>query len=147
MKEWIADILSGKVKPHLKSEEPPAQNNGPVKVLVGKTFKQDVVDSGKDVLVEFYAPWCGHCKSLEPEYNKLGEEFKDVDSVVIAKMDSTANEILDVDVQGFPTLYFFKSTGGKPIKHDGARTQKDLSAFVRANVGTPIKSADDKKEL
>merc|ERR1711959_577162 len=64
MKEWIADILSGKVKPHLKSEEPPAQNNGPVKVLVGKTFKQDVVDSGKDVLVEFYAPWCGHCKSL-----------------------------------------------------------------------------------
>merc|ERR1711968_410856 len=101
MKAWVADLLAGKVSANLKSEEPPAENSGPVKVIVGKTFKSDVVDSGKDVMMEFYAPWCGHYKALEPEYNKLGEEFKDVSSVVIAKMDATANEIEEVDIQGF----------------------------------------------
>ena len=43
-------------------------------VVVGKTFNEIVNDPTKDVLIEFYAPWCGHCKSLEPIYNELGEK-------------------------------------------------------------------------
>ena len=43
-------------------------------VVVGKTFNEIVNDPTKDVLIEFYAPWCGHCKSLEPTYNELGEK-------------------------------------------------------------------------
>jgi protein disulfide-isomerase A1 len=151
MKAWMTDILAGKVSANLKSEEPPADNNGPVKVIVGKTFKSEVVESGKDVMMEFYAPWCGHCKALDPEYTKLGEEFKDIDSVVIGKMDSTANEISDVDIQGFPTLYFWKAGSKEPMKYEGGRTHADLSQFIRKNVGTPIKeggaSGGDKKEL
>lgn len=42
-------------------------------VVVGKTFDEIVNDETKDVLIEFYAPWCGHCKTLEPKYNELGE--------------------------------------------------------------------------
>lgn len=49
------------------------------------------------MLVEFYAPWCGHCKSLAPKYDALAERLAGVDSVVIAKMDATENEI---DVEG-----------------------------------------------
>lgn len=48
-------------------------------------------------MVEFYAPWCGHCKKLAPQYDEVAEKLKGVESVIVAKMDATANE---VDVPG-----------------------------------------------
>ncbi len=64
-----------------------------VQVVVGTNFERVVLDKSKDVLVEFYAPWCGHCKQLAPVYEELGQTFSGVDSVVIAKVDMTANEV------------------------------------------------------
>lgn len=63
--------------------------------------------------MQVYAPWCGHCKSLEPVYKKLAKRFAKVDSVVIAKMDGTENEHADVDVKGFPTILFFPAGDSK----------------------------------
>jgi len=65
----------------------------PVKVVVGKNFNEIVRDSDDDVLLEFYAPWCGHCKSLAPKYDVLASNLGDVKGLVIAKVDATANEI------------------------------------------------------
>lgn len=59
----------------MKSEEIPESNDAPVKIVVGKNFDAIVMDETKDVLVEFYAPWCGHCKSLEPKYEELAKQL------------------------------------------------------------------------
>jgi thiol-disulfide isomerase/thioredoxin len=60
----------------LKSEEP-VPNNGPLTIVVGKNFDEIVRDPTKDVLVKFYAPWCGHCKKLAPVWDELAEFYKD----------------------------------------------------------------------
>jgi protein disulfide-isomerase A1 len=79
-----------------------------VKTLVSTNFDEVAFDKSKDVLVEFYAPWCGHCKQLVPIYEQLGENFKDSATVVIAKMDATANELEHTKINSFPTIKLFK---------------------------------------
>lgn len=62
LETFVENFEDGKLEPHIKSEEVPEDNNGPVYTAVGKNFDELVVNSKKDVLIEFYAPWCGHCK-------------------------------------------------------------------------------------
>ena len=69
-------------------------------MAVGKNFDEVVNDPERDVLIEFYAPWCGHCKSLAPKYEELAEKLKDEPGVTIAKMDATANDVPSVSDKG-----------------------------------------------
>jgi protein disulfide-isomerase A1 len=103
------DYVAGNLKTKLKSDEIPETNDEPVKVVVGKSFNDIVMDESKDVLVEFYAPWCGHCKSLAPKYDELATKLKANPNIVIAKMDSTTNEVDGISISGFPTIKFFPS--------------------------------------
>ncbi|KAI5013756.1 hypothetical protein ZWY2020_040642 [Hordeum vulgare] len=56
------------------------------------SLTQYLLDESKDALLDIYAPWCGHCQSLEPIYNKLAKFLHGIDSLVITKMDGTNNE-------------------------------------------------------
>jgi protein disulfide-isomerase A1 len=134
---FIDTFYSGDLKPTLKSETPDSSDTaGDVVVLKGTSFKELVIDNSKDVLVEFYAPWCGHCKNLAPIYDELGAKFKDDAEVVIAKMDATANEIdvPGVEVQGFPTLYFFPGNNkSTPKKYEGGRDLEGFMKYLKEN--------------
>jgi len=134
-------FLGKKLTAYVKSEPEPEQH-GPVKVVVGTTFDEIVFDNSKNVLIEFYAPWCGHCKTLAPVYEELAEKFHDRKDVVIAKIDGTANDFPrdTFEVQGFPTLYFKPAGAGSSIvQYNGDRGLKDLEKFVKAHSLNPGK--------
>jgi len=129
-------FLDKSLQPNVKSQEVPADNDGVVKVVVGKSFDSEVLSNEKDVFVEFYAPWCGHCKSLAPKWEELGDMFADNDNVVIAKVDATENDT-PAKVQGFPTLILYPA-GKKeqPVPYEGDRTPAAMADFIRAHGGT-----------
>lgn len=136
IQKFVDDFSAGKIEPSIKSEEIPEDNNGPVITVVAKNYDEVILDNTKDVLIEFYAPWCGHCKALAPKYEELGElyaasEFKD--KVTIAKVDATLNDVPD-EIQGFPTIKLFPAGDKKnPVDYSGSRTIEDIIEFIAEN--------------
>jgi protein disulfide-isomerase A1 len=134
--KFVEDFLAGKVDPSIKSEPIPESNDGPVKIIVAHNYKDIVIDNDKDVLVEFYAPWCGHCKALAPKYEELGQLYASDELsklVTVAKVDATNNDVPD-EIQGFPTIKLFPA-GKKdaPVDYNGSRTVEDLAKFIQEN--------------
>jgi protein disulfide-isomerase A6 len=97
--------------------------------LTDANFDREVLKSDQPVLVEFFAPWCGHCKNLEPEYKKAAAELKG--KVKLCMLDATVNTIKaqQYGVQGYPTIKFF-GAGPKDSEsvtdYDGGRTAADI---------------------
>jgi protein disulfide isomerase len=146
--QFYSDFDEGKVDKWVKSADVPENNNGPVKIVVGKQFEKIVNDPEKDVLIEFYAPWCGHCKSLEPKYEELGKKLKNVESVVIAKIDATANDYpKDFEVSGYPTIFLVPAKkGAKPIKYEGDREVEPMYQFIKKKAKIPFEGDKKKKK-
>lgn len=146
--DFIAKFKAGELTPHLKTEDLPEDwDKQPVKVLVGSNFASVALDPTKDVLVEFYAPWCGHCKKLAPIWDELGEHYKDDDTVVIAKLDATANEIAEVKVRGFPTIKLFKKGDNQVVDYAGGRTLEDFIKFLTPQAEEDQPEEETKDEL
>lgn len=106
---------------HGSYDAPPPVDEKDVIVLKDGNFTE-FIEKNRHVMVEFYAPWCGHCQALAPEYAAAATALK-AEDVALAKVDATEeNELAQkYDVQGFPTVYFFIDGDRKP--YPGQRTR------------------------
>lgn len=102
-----------------------------VVTLTEANYADQVVNSGKNTFIKFYAPWCGHCKKLKPDWDKLGTEFLD-SSVVIGEVDCTVEkEICSKEgVSGYPTLKYTTSESEVSQAYQSGRDFASLKKFV-----------------
>lgn len=142
---FLQNFMDGKLKQHLLSQDLPEDwDKNPVKVLVAGNFDQVALNKEKDVLVEFYAPWCGHCKQLAPIYDQLGEMYKDHETIVIAKIDATANELEHTKIGSFPTIKFYRKGDNEIIDYNLDRTLPDFVRFLESGgSATPSKKEEE----
>mmetsp|Transcript_33002 Transcript_33002/g.95556 ORF Transcript_33002/g.95556 Transcript_33002/m.95556 type:complete len:441 (-) Transcript_33002:34-1356(-) len=140
LRAFVADYAAGKLTPKVKEEpdygagaEEDDDEETAVVTVTDSNFAEVVNDDSKDVMVEFYAPWCGHCQALKPEYKRLAADFESDESVTIAAMDATANEIPpNFDVQGYPTIMFLPAKSkNSPISYDGPRDTESMKTFIK----------------
>jgi len=112
-------------------EQPWSDTETEVIHLTDETFKP-FLKKKKHVLVMFYAPWCGHCKSAKPHYEHAAAELKENVKVAFAAVDCTIHRSVcsAYEVNGFPTFkYFNYFKDQKP--YSGGRTKKDFVAFMK----------------
>ncbi|XP_058101786.1 protein disulfide isomerase-like 1-4 isoform X2 [Magnolia sinica] len=149
IKAFGEGFVADRLKPFFKSDPIPETNDGDVKIVVGDNFDKIVLDESKDVLLEIYAPWCGHCQAMEPAYNKLAKHLRGIRSLVMAKMDGTRNEHPRALAEGFPTLLFFPadSKSSDPIAVEMDRTAVALYKFIKKHASIPFKLPKPEKAI
>ncbi|MEU4119434.1 thioredoxin [Kitasatospora sp. NPDC028055] len=98
---------------------------GATTTVTDTTFKTDVLESDKPVLVDFWATWCGPCRQVAPLLEEIAAEHGE--KLTVAKLDVDANQVTaaEYNVISIPTLILFK--GGQPVKQiTGARPKAAL---------------------
>eukprot|EP00871_Galdieria_phlegrea_P001540 jgi/Galph1/2387/GphlegSOOS_G1066.1 len=110
-------------------------------VELGDNFESIVMDPNSHVLVEFYAPWCGHCKTLRPQYEKVAKTYRNVKGLVIAAIDADKYKTIaeTYRVVGFPTIKLFPAgKDKKPIEYDASRMAVAMIDFINRQVGLDL---------
>jgi len=147
LKTFLTLLEAGELEPFLKSEAVPDNSATNTKVAVAKNFEELVTKSTKDVLIEFYAPWCGHCKKLAPTYDELGDKMA-AEEVEIVKMDATANDVPpQFNVRGFPTLFWLPKNTKTPKSYEGGRELDDFVKYIAEHATDELNGWDRKGKV
>ena len=142
--KFIKNWKDGNENQVYKSEQPPIENPGPVYKVVGATFDEMVIKPDQDVLVKFYAPWCGHCKNLAPIYEELAKKLSNDKHVKLVEIDSTQNEIPSVHIGSYPTLKLYTAADkDHPIPYEGERTTDAMETFLKEHSSFKNKEKPD----
>ncbi|KAJ7227198.1 thioredoxin-like protein [Mycena pura] len=133
----LASFITSKtgVKSSIKPPPPPD-----TLILDYHNFDEVALDQEKDVLVTFTAPWCGHCKSMKPAYEKVAATFKPDSNCVVANVDADDQKNKGLaskyGVKSFPTIKFFPKGSTEPEPYEGGRTEVDFVKFLNEKCGT-----------
>lgn len=110
--------------------------------LTAQSFQRLVTNTMDPWFVKFYAPWCGHCKALKPNWIEMSREMEGVLNVGEVNCDIEKRLCKDAHVKGYPTLLFFK--GGERVEYDGLRGVGDLISYAKkaVDIGSGVKDVD-----
>lgn len=152
----VLELVREKTTPsgstYVKKSSGAIEWDGNVVVLTDANFK-NVIDGSKPALVEFYAPWCGHCKNLAPVWAQLGDAFASKkDQVLVAKLDADNHRESGqrFGVQGFPTLKWFPKGVSTPEgveDYKGGRDLNSLANFIREKTGIAPRIKSQKSDV
>lgn len=116
----------------MKSAPIPENDVAPVKTLVGNNFKDVVLSDEREFLVKIYAPWCGHCKTIAPEFVAAAEAIANNPNIVLAEFDGTLNEVEGLDISGYPTLFWYsKNKSVPPTQYNGGRDKEGIISWLK----------------
>ncbi|XP_078503927.1 protein disulfide-isomerase A6 [Lissotriton helveticus] len=131
LRSFVKDRMGGRSSGHDSGRQSGGGSKKDVVELNDDNFDSTVLDSEDVWLVEFFAPWCGHCKTLEPEWAAAATEVKEQTQgkVKLAAVDATVSQVLAnrYGIRGFPTIKIFQK-GESPVDYDGGRTKPDIVA-------------------
>ncbi|CAK9304476.1 unnamed protein product [Gordionus sp. m RMFG-2023] len=131
-------------------------SNDDVIELNNGNFNNKIIGCDGVCFVEFYAPWCGHCQSLAPDYKKFASAFKGI--IQVGALDSDVENNKDLasqyNIRGFPTIKIFRSDIKEPIDYSGPRTSqglidesfRQLKDLVNSRLGGKSKSRSKKSD-
>lgn len=138
---------SSGVTASLEKKQPSVEEG--VYVLTSSTF-EEFLSQNEFVLVEFYAPWCGHCQKLAPVYSAAAEEMAVLNpSVKLAKVDATVEESLAerFSVEGYPTIKLFSRERQNPIDYNRGHSVEEIVGFLQKRSSNWSKQIETLEEL
>ncbi|XP_053206359.1 protein disulfide-isomerase A6 homolog [Panonychus citri] len=120
-----------------KSKSSGGKNN--VIEVTDSNFKETVLQSKEPFLLEFFAPWCGHCKNLEPIWKQVADELaEDEAPVKIGALDATVHTISanEYGIKGFPTIKLF--IDGQVEDYEGGRSRTDILDYIKSKIADRV---------
>lgn len=103
-----------------------------IKVVTDASFQNDVLDAGKPVIVDFWAPWCGPCRALTPILEEAAADYEDQVAFAKINIDENPDIAAKYGVMSLPTLILFKNAQVEATKI-GLLSKPQLSAFIESH--------------